>query len=64
MTTRPYLGILRDVSARSHPAADATQFMVMRVRNLAVDGRYDNKGSARVAFVSEIHAVATREGER
>ena len=63
MTTRPYLGILRYVSARSHPAADATQFMVMRVRNLAVDGKYDSEGSARVAFVSEIHAVAAVEVE-
>jgi hypothetical protein len=64
MTTRPYLGILRYVTARSHPAAEATQFMVMNVRDLALNGRYDDAGSARIVFVSEIHAVGARVGER
>lgn len=64
MTTRPYLGILRYVTARSHPAAEATQFMVMSVRNLALNGPYDDAESARIAFVSEFHAVRARVGDR
>jgi hypothetical protein len=36
----PYLTILRYLSERSHPAVEATQFMIMAVEGQAITGRY------------------------
>lgn len=57
MTSREYVSLLGYVSSRSHPATDATQFMLVSARELAVTGRHDDGEGARVAFVSEFHRV-------
>jgi hypothetical protein len=42
----PYLTILRCLSEQSHPAVDATQFMIMAVEDQAITGRYVRSGPA------------------
>lgn len=69
----PYLTILRYLSEQSHPAVDATQFMIMAVEDQAITGRYVPAGPtstessghasteppvpAGIEFVSEFHRV-------
>lgn len=62
MAGAPYLGILRYLSERSHPAVQATQFMIMAVENQAITGRYAPGGPGSIEFVSEFHRV--RAGEQ
>jgi hypothetical protein len=57
MMSVPYLTVLRYLSERSHPAVDATQFMIMAVPNQAITGRYTPAEPGRVEFVSELHRV-------
>jgi len=61
MTTVMYLAILKYVSGRSHPAVDATQFMVMSVAGQAISGRYAPAEPGSVVFVSEFHLVRRQE---
>jgi hypothetical protein len=57
----PYLNILRYLSERSHPAVEATQFMIMAVEGQAITGRHAPSGATGIDFVSEFHRV--RGGE-
>jgi hypothetical protein len=73
----PYLTILRYLSEQSHPAVEATQFMIMAVEGQAITGRHalpettETEPSAPtgtepewptgIEFVSEFHRV--RDGE-
>lgn len=58
MTTVPYLSLLNLVTAQSHSAVDATQFMLVAAPELAVTGRFEDANPGRVVFVSEFHRVA------
>jgi hypothetical protein len=53
----PYLTVLRYLSERSHPAVEATQFMIMAVEDQAITGRYAPPGATGIEFVSEFHRV-------
>ena len=57
MTTTAYLAILKYVSERSHVAVVATQFMIMKVEDQAITGRYTEAGPGSIMFVSELHRV-------
>jgi hypothetical protein len=57
LTTVPYLALLNLVTAGSHAAVEATQFMIVAARDLAITGRYDPAEPGRVVFVSEFHRV-------
>ena len=62
MFTVPYLTFLRYLSARSHPAVAATQFMIVTVADQAITGRYAATGQAAIEFVSELHRVRPADG--
>lgn len=53
-----YLMLLDYVSARSHPLATATQFMVVGLEGQAVTGAHDVSAGGLVLFASEFHLVA------
>jgi len=57
MKTVPYLCLLRYLSERSHPAVDATQFMIVAVTGQAITGRYSTAEPGSIKFVSELHCV-------
>jgi hypothetical protein len=61
MTGVHYLTVLRYLTAQSHPAVDATQFMIMAVKNQSVTGRYaPDVPASSIEFVSEMHWVRPR----
>jgi hypothetical protein len=53
----PYLTLLEYVAHRSHPAVQATQFMLVSVAGLGVTGRFDPANPGHIAFASEFHLV-------
>jgi hypothetical protein len=57
MTTVPYLTVLCYLSENSHAAVEATQFMIMEMRNLAITGRYTQADPGSIEFVSELHRI-------
>jgi hypothetical protein len=58
MTGVHYLTVLHYLSLRSHAAVEATQFMIMAVRNQSVTGRYAaDEPASSIEFVSEMHLV-------
>jgi hypothetical protein len=57
MKTVPYLCLLRYLTGRSHPAVDATQFMIIAVAGQAITGRYATAEPGTIQFVSELHRV-------
>jgi hypothetical protein len=57
MTTVPYLTVLRYLSETSHAAVEATQFMIMEMRDQAITGRYAQAGPGSIEFVSELHRI-------
>jgi hypothetical protein len=59
----PYLSVLRYLSERSHPAVEATQFMIMALEDQAVTGRHGPPGPTSIDFVSEFHQVRGGEPE-
>jgi hypothetical protein len=62
MTTVPYLTVLSYLSERSHPAVEATQFMIVAVPGQAITGRYDSAKPGSIEFVSELHRVRAWAG--
>jgi hypothetical protein len=65
MTSVPYLTVLRYLTERSHPAVEATQFMIVAIGDQAITGRYAPAGPGAIEFVSEMHRVpAPGEGLR
>lgn len=62
MTTVPNLTILQYLSDRTPPAVDATQYMIVALRNQAITGPVATSGESRVVFVSEMHLVRPPSG--
>jgi hypothetical protein len=58
MLTGPYLTVLGYLTRRSHPAVEATQFMIVAVHGQALSGRYAPGEPGSIAFVSELHRIS------
>lgn len=57
MASPPYLAVLQYLSAASHAAVLATQFMIVSVPGQALTGKYAAGEPGTVRFVSELHRV-------